>query len=153
MEYKKLEYGEQEKWPDGIHIVDGQYFGWNSNEEPCKLRYAHQVGWMEFEQEPFPSKVCWKECKNPSAILWPPIDRVPAGITIFKEHINQIDSRGFHQGLCKGYYSHGGLFWEANYIDGVLNGLWNTWRDDGNICAKRIYVNEAIEGEEILYVY
>jgi len=52
--------------------------------------------------------------------------------------------------IVKRYYDNGNLYWEAEYMNDVLHGYFNTYYDNGNLCGVNFFLNDVQEGEELL---
>jgi antitoxin component YwqK of YwqJK toxin-antitoxin module len=48
------------------------------------------------------------------------------------------------------YYPNGNLYWEGEYVNGVLSGYFNVYTNSGNLIAIHFFLDDVEEGEELL---
>ena len=68
--------------------------------------------------------------------------------------LNQVDSNGLKHGLWRICTPNGQLWYELNYADDWLNGIWRRWdKNDEHLRSEGNCVNGFLEGETIQYDY
>ncbi len=60
-------------------------------------------------------------------------------------------SKGKKTGLSKSFFTSGNQMFKENFIDGVLDGEWNSYYDGGEIKEKKQYSLSKLQGECISY--
>jgi hypothetical protein len=68
-----------------------------------------------------------------------------------QKDVNILDSNNLKQGLWIEYIDDGKMKTEVNYVDGIANGFYRTYRQDGSLYGSGFKLDGQIHGDFVSY--